>query len=255
MRFTSALTLEVAVIEPDGALWFTEVDGNKIGRITTAGVISEYPVPTAGSRPYWITAGPDGAVWFTEQFGNKLGQVVFATAGLSVSPARGVFQTSLTFTGNAFTPNENVQIYVRGIGSAVLASATADAGGSFTTTARAPQLPFGLKFFLGFGQSSGKMGLARFWVTPRLMLKPNSGPMGSTTAALGFGFREFEAVKVYWDNPRTLLGTVTTNVTGAFTGSAALTFTVPAGAPLGVNQVFGVGQISGAIGVGSFTVQ
>ena len=29
---------------PDGDLWFTEYSGNKIGRITTAGVITEYPI-------------------------------------------------------------------------------------------------------------------------------------------------------------------------------------------------------------------
>ena len=53
---------------PDGALWFTELVGNKIGRITTAGVvITEYTVPTAGSSSVDITAGPDGALWFTEQ--------------------------------------------------------------------------------------------------------------------------------------------------------------------------------------------
>jgi streptogramin lyase len=31
---------------PDGALWFTEQSGNKIGRITTDGTITEYPIPT-----------------------------------------------------------------------------------------------------------------------------------------------------------------------------------------------------------------
>lgn len=45
----------------DGALWFTEEDGNKIGRITTAGTITEFALPIAdiptlmtvpeGSRP------------------------------------------------------------------------------------------------------------------------------------------------------------------------------------------------------------
>ncbi len=30
---------------PDGALWFTEIA--QIGRITTAGVVTEYPTPTA----------------------------------------------------------------------------------------------------------------------------------------------------------------------------------------------------------------
>ena len=36
---------------PDGALWFTEQTANKIGRITTAGVITEFPIPTANSLP------------------------------------------------------------------------------------------------------------------------------------------------------------------------------------------------------------
>lgn len=50
---------------PDGRLWFTEsnVDANKIGWITTAGVFTEFSVPTAGS-PRGITAGPDGNLWF-----------------------------------------------------------------------------------------------------------------------------------------------------------------------------------------------
>ena len=37
---------------PDDALWFTEIRGNAIGRITTAGVITEYPLPFPDSRPY-----------------------------------------------------------------------------------------------------------------------------------------------------------------------------------------------------------
>jgi hypothetical protein len=50
---------------PDGALWFTELVANKIGRITTAGAMTEFNVPTP---PGLITAGPDGALWFTEPF-------------------------------------------------------------------------------------------------------------------------------------------------------------------------------------------
>jgi streptogramin lyase len=60
---------------PDGALWFTEAYGNKIGRITTSGTISEYAVPTSGSSPFGITAGPDGNLWFTEYDGNKIGRI------------------------------------------------------------------------------------------------------------------------------------------------------------------------------------
>jgi len=60
---------------PDGALWFTEGDANKIGRITTGGTITEYPVTTANSAPVGIAAGPDGALWFTEATTNKIGRI------------------------------------------------------------------------------------------------------------------------------------------------------------------------------------
>jgi len=58
---------------PDGALWFTESLANKIGRITTSGAITEYPVPTLGTAPNSITTGPDGALWFTESA--KIGRI------------------------------------------------------------------------------------------------------------------------------------------------------------------------------------
>jgi hypothetical protein len=65
---------------PDGNLWFTEEIGDKIGRITTAGAITEFPVPAAGSMPFYITAGPDGNLWFTELYGDKIGRITTAGA-------------------------------------------------------------------------------------------------------------------------------------------------------------------------------
>ena len=50
---------------PDGNLWFTESPGTNIGRITTAGVVTEFPTPSGNSGSA-ITPGPDGNVWFTE---------------------------------------------------------------------------------------------------------------------------------------------------------------------------------------------
>src|SRR5438477_348283 len=38
-----------------------------------AQLFTEYPIPTANSQPWGITAGPDGNIWFTEQYGNKIG--------------------------------------------------------------------------------------------------------------------------------------------------------------------------------------
>jgi virginiamycin B lyase len=242
------------VAGPDGAMWFTEFNGGKIGRITTTGVITEYSVPTVNFGPEAITVGPDGTLWFTET-GGKIGEVVFPTANLSVDPVNGAYRSNLTFTGSAFAPNEKVQIYVQGVGSAVLASATADAAGAFIVRARAPQSPYAPRLFLGVGQSSGKLGAAKFSVTPRLILSPNVGPVGSTTVAQGYGFGTREKVDVYWYSPRLLLGTVTADIYGTFKGSAAFSFTVPEGAPLGPNKIIGKGEFTNAIGRAPFSVE
>jgi streptogramin lyase len=69
---------------PDGNLWFTESQPSKIGRITLAGVVTEYQLPPplpqndASTRgPTAITLGPDGDLWFTEAFGpyNSIGKI------------------------------------------------------------------------------------------------------------------------------------------------------------------------------------
>lgn len=49
---------------PDGNIWFAEWWGHNIGKITTAGVITEYAVPTTGTINN-ITSSPDGKLWFT----------------------------------------------------------------------------------------------------------------------------------------------------------------------------------------------
>jgi virginiamycin B lyase len=49
--------------------------GNKIGRITPQGTITEFLVPTADSNPWLITAGPDGNLWFTESYINHIGRI------------------------------------------------------------------------------------------------------------------------------------------------------------------------------------
>jgi len=61
---------------PDGNLWFTELDGQRIGRITPRGVVTEFGAGiTAGGKPVDIKAGPDGNLWFTERVGNRIGRI------------------------------------------------------------------------------------------------------------------------------------------------------------------------------------
>ena len=74
---------------PDGALWFTQSnggnprDGNSyfqasVGRITSSGAYSSYPVPaSARSVPGLdaITVGPNGNLWFTETAVDRIGEI------------------------------------------------------------------------------------------------------------------------------------------------------------------------------------
>jgi streptogramin lyase len=69
---------EVITTGPDGALWFTEANASKIGRITTAGAFVEHPTLSTNSFPTGITTGPDGALWFTEAQANKIGRITTA---------------------------------------------------------------------------------------------------------------------------------------------------------------------------------
>jgi streptogramin lyase len=51
---------------PDGNIWFTDEAANSIGKITTSGAVTEYPIPSASADPWGITTGPDGNLYFTE---------------------------------------------------------------------------------------------------------------------------------------------------------------------------------------------
>jgi streptogramin lyase len=65
---------------PDGNLWFTDAGNNQIGRITPAGAITKFAVPTAASGVHGIIAGPDGNLWFTESLAHKLARMTPAGA-------------------------------------------------------------------------------------------------------------------------------------------------------------------------------
>lgn len=54
------------VLGADGNVWFIDEGRNEIGRVTTTGAITEFPL-AANSKPNDLTAGPDGNIWFTDQ--------------------------------------------------------------------------------------------------------------------------------------------------------------------------------------------
>ena len=50
----------------DGAIWFTDNIGDSIGRLTTSGVLTQYPMPPSPGLAYGligIAAAPDGSIW------------------------------------------------------------------------------------------------------------------------------------------------------------------------------------------------
>jgi streptogramin lyase/uncharacterized protein YkwD len=60
---------------PDGNVWFSE-EGNKIGRITPSGTITEFTAgSTGGDSPLSLTSGPDGNIWFVEFSADKIGRL------------------------------------------------------------------------------------------------------------------------------------------------------------------------------------
>ncbi len=64
---------------PDGALWYTNSDGDSIGRISPTGVVSSFNDPSIDA-PSRIASGPDGALWFTNTGNDSIGRIT--TAGV-----------------------------------------------------------------------------------------------------------------------------------------------------------------------------
>jgi virginiamycin B lyase len=60
------------VTGPDGNLWYQ--GAGKIGRITPAGVVTGFAVPS-GSQGNYICVGPDGNIWFDELSNSMIGKI------------------------------------------------------------------------------------------------------------------------------------------------------------------------------------
>ena len=59
---------------PEGNIWFTEYQGDSIGRMTPSGEVKRFPIAPDGIAER-LTAGPDAAVWFTDPQGNRIGRI------------------------------------------------------------------------------------------------------------------------------------------------------------------------------------
>jgi streptogramin lyase len=60
---------------PDGNLWFTETESNRVGRRAPDGTVAQFTLPHANSGPAAMAVGPDARLWFTEMDGARIGAI------------------------------------------------------------------------------------------------------------------------------------------------------------------------------------
>ncbi|MFC4496482.1 virginiamycin B lyase [Streptomyces ovatisporus] len=69
---------------PDGAMWFTELSADRIGRIVPTGdgpgrerpyTLEEFPLPVSDGCPAGIAAGTDGGLWFALSRADAVGRI------------------------------------------------------------------------------------------------------------------------------------------------------------------------------------
>jgi streptogramin lyase len=55
-------------------VWFADRVKNTIGKITPAGAVTQYTLPSE-CQPWEIVEGPDGNMWYTELLTDKIGKI------------------------------------------------------------------------------------------------------------------------------------------------------------------------------------
>jgi streptogramin lyase len=267
---------------PDGALWFTNLGNNSIGRITVAGQIANYTAPGV-DEPDGITAGPDGALWFTNSGNNSIGRItttgvitsfsapnVEDPGDIVVGPDGALWFTNLGSIGRITTAGA-ITIYTdSGISPWAIA---AGPDGALWFIDRSRQIGLGRvsttgAFGLYVGNSvdlpnditTGPDG--NLWYTlansaigkavppAYVTLSPTSGGAGQAVVASGVGFAPSENVDVDYmvktdssSGMKALLCLTTTTSTGTFSCDA----TVPTGrktGAAGIHDILAEGQSS-----------
>lgn len=103
---------------PDGNLWFTMCARGTIGRITPAGVMTEFPLSASYSAPIDITAGPDGNLWFADEARLAVGRLTpdGVVTRFSVPVVEGGFPSLRAITAG---PDDNLWLTYK-IGPSIL---------------------------------------------------------------------------------------------------------------------------------------
>jgi virginiamycin B lyase len=233
---------------PDGALWFTESFASQIGRITTGGVITEYPI-TANTGPSSIVTGPDGALWFTEDLDNSIGRIT-TTGSFTEYP---LTQTTILLDDSQIIAGPDGALWFGDAGNRSLSR--------MTTSGALLEYPIPTNNALPIGITTGPDGA--IWYTEEMKIgqavfetavvsaTPDTGKVGSEVMLSGTGFAPGEQVNLFGNSTsKDLLDTANADESGSFAVSRPV-----AQAGFGPESVTGVGQTSGKLGVAPYTIQ
>src|SRR5204862_6728741 len=84
----------------DGRLWFAEIQGRKIGRLSTDGTLKEFALPPGSGTPYDLAPDPDGAVWFSLFGSDRVGRITPSGHITLYALPAGSGPTGLTFASD-----------------------------------------------------------------------------------------------------------------------------------------------------------
>jgi virginiamycin B lyase len=101
-------------VGPDGAIWFTNLVADSVGRFA-GGAFTLFPLPTR-AYPESIVTGPDGALWFTDEENSVIWRITTAGrfSSFTVPPCSGCAYSGGSGVGNIVVGPDGALWYARG---------------------------------------------------------------------------------------------------------------------------------------------
>ena len=247
------------------------VQGTNYSANETVNIYWNYTGPGKGTLETTATADSTGA--FLAQFVTPLaamgsyivagvGQTsgLVATAPFQLLPHFGLNPyasgpgTTITFTGNAYGAGEVVKMYWNYTGpgkGTLLTSATSDATGSFTASAKVPAgaTPGTTTPIAGVGQTTQAVAKGSYiFYPPTLAMAPSSGSPTTLISVSVYGLQGNEKASIYWNNHKQATGTAD------ISGYIVFDVTVPSSTKPGSYPIKVIGSLSRVTATGTFTV-
>jgi len=140
---------------------------------------------------------------------------------VQVSPSSGPVGSIVTVNGTGYAANSAIAIKYDGAIQSIPPT-NSNGTGSFSVKFTVPKSTFGTHQ-VNATDSSAHSAAATFNVTPKIILAPSSGPVGSMVTISGTGFAANSAITVLYGGVTQTIPTTNTNATGSF----SVKFTVP----------------------------